>query len=529
MIAMALACHPKILIADEPTTALDVTVQAQIFNLLRAIQEKTRTAIIYITHDMGSIAEMAHRVIVMYAGHKVEDGPVDQILRHPRHPYTQGLIVCVPHLEEKPSPERPPLCEIPGVVPSPLRRPQGCLFAPRCGFAQPQCQQEMPPVHNDGHGHATACWLLVEDEETPHIKRGADHCKPPRVETIQPRAESRCAEVEPLLRVKDLVIHFHHRRRSLWGKRSTVHAVDGVSFKIHRGQALGLVGESGSGKTTTALGVLRLVPITSGQVVLGEEDITHLQGEALRRARKKVQIIFQDPYSSLNPYQRVGAIVREPMDLLEIGACQDREERVRQLFASVGLRPEQLAYFPHQFSGGQRQRIGVARALASRPDLIVCDEPVSALDVAIQAQILNILRQLQAEFNLTYLFISHDLGVVQYICDEIAVMYLGQIVEHADRISLFKHPLHPYTWALLSAVPSAQPGAAKNRKRIQLQGDTPSPIDPPPGCRFANRCPFAGARTEVCWIETPQLRIICLEHRVACHRVTEQGDAPQYA
>ena len=326
---------------------------------------------------------------------------------------------------------------------------------------------------------------------------------------------------ETLLEVADLKVHFPIRKRP-FETPSKVHAVDGVTFDVARGTTFGLVGESGSGKTTTALAVMRLAPITDGSVRLGDVDIGGLDGEALRQQRRRMQIIFQDPYSSLNPRVRAGAIVREPLDLMNIGTPAERDARVAELFRHVGLRPEQRALFPHQFSGGQPQRIGIARALATQPDLIVCDEPVSALDVAIQAQILNLLRELQSTFGLTYLFISHDLGVVQYMCDEIAVMYLGQIVEQADRISLFKRPLHPYTWALLSAVPSADP-ARIGVERIRLQGDPPSPIDPAPGCRFAGRCPFA---VDKCRAETPPLRTIQGEHRVACHLVTDDGIAP---
>lgn len=328
---------------------------------------------------------------------------------------------------------------------------------------------------------------------------------------------------EPLLRVDGLKVHFPLPRESFFGQPSAVHAVDGVSFEVARGTTFGIVGESGSGKTTAALAIMRLVTITAGAINLAGDDLAHADGEALRALRRKVQIIFQDPYSSLNPRARAGAIVRESMDLMDIGDPSTRDDMVGELFAKVGLRPEQRALFPHQFSGGQRQRICVARALASRPDLVVCDEPVSALDVAIQAQILNLLRQLQSEFGLTYLFISHDLGVVQHICDEIAVMYLGQFVEQADRISLFKRPLHPYTWALISAVPSASPKRRKQSRRIQLEGDPPSPIDLPPGCRFAGRCPFA---IERCHKVVPVLRAFVEGHRAACHLIDDNGVPP---
>ena len=332
----------------------------------------------------------------------------------------------------------------------------------------------------------------------------------------------RDAGAPAFLVLRDLKVHFPLKRRGLFAPAARVHAVDGVSLDVRRGTTFGIVGESGSGKTTTALAVMRLTRITSGSIGLDGQDLTALEGAALRAARRRIQIILQDPYSSLNPRLRAGAIVREPMDLMDVGAPGERDGRVAELFRRVGLRPEQQALFPHQFSGGQRQRIGVARALATQPEVIVCDEPVSALDVAIQAQILNLLRRLQGDFGLTYLFISHDLGVIQYMCDDIAVMYLGQVVEQADRIALFAKPLHPYTHALLSAVPTVQ---HRDRVgRIKLRGDPPSPIDPPPGCRFAARCPFAEAR---CRDESPVLRPIGGDgHKVACHLVGDDGVAP---
>ena len=327
-----------------------------------------------------------------------------------------------------------------------------------------------------------------------------------------------------LLSVQNLKVHFPLKRKFMVGKRSVVHAVDGVNLNIRRGTTFGIVGESGSGKTTTALAVMRLVPITAGTIDLNGIQIHQLENDDLRQVRQHMQIIFQDPYSSLNPRVRAGAIIREPMDLMNVGEVTERDDEVKRLMSAVGLRAEQRALFPHQFSGGQRQRIGVARALASRPDLVVCDEPVSALDVAVQAQVLNLLRRLQDEFGLTYLFISHDLGVVQYMCDEIAVMYLGQVVEHADRISLFTEPLHPYTWALLSAVPSADPAIRDRADRVRLLGDPPSAIDPPPGRRFASRCPFSQA---ICTQDTPPLRTVKDGHTVACHLVSDDGVPPQ--
>lgn len=317
-----------------------------------------------------------------------------------------------------------------------------------------------------------------------------------------------------LLKVEGLKVHFGGGKKLLGGHKPTVHAVDGVSFTVPKGKTLGIVGESGSGKTTAALAISRLVHITQGSVTLGDDVISALEGEPLRIARKRFQIIFQDPYSSLDPRRRAGDIVREPLDLMNVGEEKNRDQAVVELFAQVGLRPEQRALFPHQFSGGQRQRISLARALATKPELIVCDEPVSALDVAIQAQILNLMTKLQNELNLTYLFISHDLGVVQYICDEVVVMYLGRIVEQADRKTIFSKPKHPYTKALLSAVPSARQSKSDASARVVLKGDPPSPINMPKGCSFAERCPIAQSD---CHKSRPQLRLVGEMHSTACH------------
>lgn len=326
-----------------------------------------------------------------------------------------------------------------------------------------------------------------------------------------------------LLRVQDLKVHFPRPRAGWWGPSEVVKAVDGVSFDVVRGTTLAIVGESGSGKTTTALAAMRLAPISSGQIQLGDTHLETLQGEALRQARRRLQIIFQDPYSSLNPRQRVGAAVRAPLDLMHVGSTAQRDERVAELFQQVGLRPEQQHLFPHQFSGGQRQRINIARALATQPELVVCDEPVSALDVAIRAQILNLLARLQRELGLTYLFISHDMAVVEHLCDDIAVMYLGQIVEKASRKRFFQSPLHPYSAALVSAVPTVHGGRTRAAQRIKLVGDPPSPIAPPPGCRFAGRCPMA---EPACHAELPPLREVTPGHWVRCRRIeTIDGQA----
>ena len=373
MIAMALACRPKILIADEPTTALDVTVQAEIFELMRELARETHTATILITHDMGVVADMADRVVVMYRGRKVEDGSVEAVIERPEHPYTRTLIASVPHLTTEAAP--------------------------------------------DG------------TEQTAR----ADNA---------------------LLSVRDLTVQFPVKKR--FGRREMFTAVNGISFDVARGKTLAIVGESGSGKTTAALAIARLVDAQAGRVTLDGTDMLGLEGEALRRARAKVQVIFQDPYSSLNPRLRAGAIVREPLDNLGTLPQAEREGRVAELFEQVGLQRAQMHLFPHQFSGGQRQRISIARALSTNPALIICDEAVSALDVVIQAQILDLLHDLQRDLNLTYLFISHDLGVVQQMCDEVAVMYMGDIVEFGHRRTVFATPREDYTRNLLAAVPSVE-------------------------------------------------------------------------
>ena len=318
-----------------------------------------------------------------------------------------------------------------------------------------------------------------------------------------------------MLEIENLQVRFPIKKGGVFGTSLWLKAVDQISLKVLKGQTMAIVGESGSGKTTLALAIARLVPIYAGKVLVNGIDLYGLTRNELRTQRRKLQFIFQDPYSSLNPRLRAGKIVQEPLDRLKIGGSQSRKERVIQLFDQVGLRQDQLRLFPHQFSGGQRQRIGIARAIASNPELVICDEPVSALDVGVQAQILNLLRRLQIEMQLTYLFISHDLGVVQHVCDEVAVMYMGKVVEQTDRISFFNSPLHPYSQALLSAVPSAVPGGGA-KKRVILKGETKNPLDDSPGCSFASRCPKVEKH---CWSSTPELKPIKHGHLVACHLV----------
>jgi peptide/nickel transport system ATP-binding protein len=340
--------------------------------------------------------------------------------------------------------------------------------------------------------------------------------------TVAPHAQAHpAAAPDTLLSVRDLKVHFPVGG-GLFKPRGAVKAVDGVSFDVPRGSTFGIVGESGSGKSTTALAVMRLVDITAGRVRLGDAEIGSLRGDALRRERRRFQMVFQDPYASLNPRKRAGDAILDALNLMDVGEPAGRAAQAEHLFVQTGLKAEQMQLFPHQFSGGQRQRIVLARALAARPELVVCDEPVSALDVAIQAQMLNLMMRLQRDFGLTYLFISHDLGVVRHLCTEVAVMYLGRIVEQAGRDALFAQPLHPYTRALWSAAPSFDPTSRGRGQRIRLQGDPPSPLNIPPGCRFAGRCPFA---QDACRQTEPELRTVGEGHRVACHRVSDDGQA----
>lgn len=331
---------------------------------------------------------------------------------------------------------------------------------------------------------------------------------------------TRHEQTSSLLSVRDLKVHYAIKRDGWLSKPMKVHAVDGVSLELERGRTLAIVGESGCGKTSTAMAIMQLAAVTSGSVWFKGVELTGLGPEAMRRQRRHIQLIFQDPYSSLNPRQRAGDIVRTPLDLMDIGTAAERQAKVDELFQLVGLRPEQQLLFPHQFSGGQRQRLNIARALATDPDLIVCDEPVSALDIAIRAQILNLLRRIQRERNQSFLFISHDMAVVRHICDDIAVMYMGQVVERATRAAFFTRALHPYSVALMSAVPTVNGGRERAANRIRLVGDPPSPVNPPEGCRFAGRCPVAQER---CRTQTPALRQVAPGHHVACHYVEDAG------
>ncbi|MFZ3174596.1 MAG: ABC transporter ATP-binding protein [Thiobacillus sp.] len=493
MIAMALAGRPQLLIADEPTTALDVTIQAQVLDVLRRHKAEQRMGMLLITHDLGVVAENADRVGVMYAGELVEEGVRNAFFASPQHPYSRMLFEALPRPGDGGR-----LVTIPSQVP-PLDGPmRGCRFAPRCPFAVARCRAESPG------------WQVIDDQRVRCHLAG----------TLPARSERELAAhsvkqaAPPLLQVDGLKVHFPIRRGLIQRTVGHVRAVDGVSLDIRAGRTLALVGESGCGKTTVGKALLRLIEPTAGRIVLGGETITAKNVPFLRR---QAQMVFQDPFSSLNPRMRVADILLEGMDALGVGEAADRRDAVVQLLRQVGLPDDAGGRYPHAFSGGQRQRIAIARALAVSPRLVICDEPTSALDVSVQAQILNLLKDLQDSLGLAYLFITHNLAVVDYLAHEVAVMYLGRIVEHGAAADVLRAPRHPYTQALVSAVPHIE--AQTGPGIIRLAGDQPSPLNPPDGCHFNPRCPHA---MEVCRQTYPEQTELGGGHWVRCHWVAGQ-------
>jgi peptide/nickel transport system ATP-binding protein len=463
MIAIALACEPSLLIADEPTTALDVTIQAQVLDLLRSLQKKMGMSILLITHDLGVVSEMAHHVAVMYAGEIVESARRDDFFRNPAHPYSRKLFASLPDRQAR---DRS-LAVIQGRVPSLTGEIRGCRFADRCDFAWPLCRATHPAWSTVEADHGVRCHLYSERAgEKEEGASGSVAAQSAARGPVHPDTDM------PLLAVQDLKVYFPIRKGILKRVVGHVKAVDGVSLSVRTGRTLALVGESGSGKTTVGKGIVQLLPLSGGNVNFGGVDLSSLSAGELRGRRRDFQIIFQDPYSSLNPRMRVLDIVEEGMIALGVGGDrQARAARVDKILAQVGLGAEMKYRYPHEFSGGQRQRIAIARALAVEPKLIVCDEPTSALDVSVQAQILNLLRDLQSRLCIAYLFITHNMSAVEFLADDVAVMYLGKIVEQGSADEVLSRPQHAYTRALLSAVPRVNVAdsreAASRRETLQ--------------------------------------------------------------
>jgi peptide/nickel transport system ATP-binding protein len=528
MIAMALACEPKLLIADEPTTALDVTIQAQILALLDDLKSRLGMAMLLITHDMGVIAGHADRVNVMYAGRLVETAETGTLFGHMHHPYTQALLGSIPRLDQD---QQQQLINITGLPPDLASPPAGCRFAARCSRAQDRCRTDEPSLIGESLDHRYACWFPVDGPLAAPTGNGSKQAQATVTEPAAvtgPAAAPAAAQAGPepaagdapdgqggpLLELRDLVKEYPITHGIMQRKLGVVHAVSGVSFAVEAGETFGLVGESGCGKTTIGKMVVALESPNEGSVALGGRVVSGLSGRELRQRRRDLQLMFQDPYSSLDPRMRVGAIIGEPLAIQRIGSRKEQQSRVFELLNEVGLPRNAVERYPHEFSGGQRQRIGLARALTLNPRVIVADEPVSALDVSIRAQVLNLMKRLQKDHGLTYIVISHDLAVVKYMADRIGVMYLGKMVELGSGADIYARPAHPYTAGLLAAIPVPEPEIARARTKEGVSGELPSAVDPPSGCRFRTRCPFA---QDLCAEEEPQLRSFGPGHVAACH------------
>ncbi len=499
MIAIALACNPRLIIADEPTTALDVTIQAQILGLMQELSRELGIALVIITHNLGVVARYADRVSVMYAARMAEQAAATALFAQPLHPYTAGLLRSVPRLDR---PRGARLETIDGAPPDLLDPPPGCRFAPRCAWRVDACVQALPELLEVAPQRWSAC--LRAPEILQQVAANASSSVAGVTKTLD--------HAVPLLQVRGLKTYF-----DIGSDRPPLRAVDDLSFDIVRGETLGLVGESGCGKSTVGRSLLRLEQATAGQILFDGTEVTQATGETLQRYRRQVQVIFQDPYSSLNPRMTIGQIIAEPLLVYKLQPdANAAQARVRELLQQVGLFDYMAERYPHQLSGGQRQRVGIARALALEPSFIICDEPVSALDVSIQAQIINLLEDLQSQLGLTYLFIAHDLAVVRHIADRVMVMYLGKVMEIADRDALYAEPLHPYTQLLLAAVPIPDPALEAQRLRSVPAGEVPGAPVTSSGCVFQARCPRVTAE---CGESVPPLREIRPGHYAACFKL----------
>jgi len=502
MIAMALAAKPDLLIADEPTTALDVTIQAQVLDLLRDIQQQTGMAILLITHDLGIVADRVDRLAVMYAGQIIEQATQEQFFSASAHPYSRKLFAALPGMHKRDT----QLETIRGNVPPLDTVFTGCRFVERCEHAHAPCENKIPDWHTLADGHRVRCHLYAGQASVDESIFASSH---------EPIITENRAAQPVIMQARDLKVHFPIRKGLFKRIVGRVYAVDGIDLNLHQGQTLALVGESGCGKTTAGKALLQLIRPSHGSVQLQKQELTTLKGKALRRLRAHFQIIFQDPFSSLNPRMMVGEILQEGMRAQHIvSSYQQREAMIDRLLQQVGMPADAKYRYPHEFSGGQRQRISIARALAVKPDVIVCDEPTSALDVSVQAQTLNLLKTLQAELGISYLFITHNISVVEYLAHEIAVMYLGRIVEKGPAEKVLSSAKHPYTQALLSAVPVIDHG--REREVIRLEGELPSPIYPPQGCHFHPRCPQV---MDECRKTYPAVSRVDEGYEVRCHLI----------
>ena len=506
LIAMAFACNPELLIMDEPTTGLDVTTEAHILDLVAGLKERFGSAILYITHNLGVVARFCHRVAVMYAGEMVEEGPVSRVFSSPAHPYTRSLLTCIPRLDL--SKRDRPLSAIEGQLPSLAVLPDGCIFAERCEHATDECRSTVPAGEQVGE----------DPEDTVRCLHWRSLPAFAFERHVRDEAQARAgAGSTDLLGIGRLECYYPVRRRVLeflmGGQQKFVHAVDGIDIDLERGRTLSIVGESGCGKTTLGRAVVGLQPASGGELIFEGSRLAGLARDRGPELRRRVQIIFQNPDATLNPQKSVGEAIRRPLDLFKLVPEAEQQARVAELLESVNLPVAYADRYPHELSGGQKQRVAIARAFAAEPELIVCDEPLSALDVSVQAAILNLLVDLQKRSGTAYMFISHDLSVVRYLSDLVAVMYMGKLAEIGTPEEVFVPPYHPYTEALLSAI--SIPDPMIEQASIRLEGPVPSPVDPGCGCRFASRCPRKVG--VVCESEDPPVHELSGSHRLYCH------------